>query len=74
MSVAERKLNPYTLFFITHLSMLQYSIIFLVVALAAGVLGFTGIAGTAAWIAKVLFVVFLVLFVISLVTGKKPKL
>ena len=46
--------------------MLNYALIFLIVALLAGVLGFGVIAGTAATIAKVLFVVFLVLFVVSL--------
>lgn len=51
--------------------MLTYALIFLLVAIAAGVLGFGVIAGTAASIAKILFVVFLVLFIISLVRGKK---
>jgi uncharacterized membrane protein YtjA (UPF0391 family) len=54
--------------------MLNYAIIFLIVALLAGVLGFGVIAGTAATIAKVLFVVFLVLFVVSLLRGRKLKL
>ncbi len=53
--------------------MLSYALIFLIVALAAGVLGFGVIAGTAATIAKVLFVVFLVLFVFSLLRGRKPR-
>ena len=48
-------------------TMLNYALIFLIVALLAGVLGFGVIAGTAATIAKVLFVVFLVLFVVSLI-------
>jgi uncharacterized membrane protein YtjA (UPF0391 family) len=51
--------------------MLSYAVIFLIIALLAGVLGFGVIAGTAATIAKILFVVFLVLFVISLITGKR---
>lgn len=51
--------------------MLQYALIFLVVAIIAGVLGFGTLSGTAAWIAKVLVVVFLVFFVISLLRGKK---
>jgi uncharacterized membrane protein YtjA (UPF0391 family) len=51
--------------------MLYYALIFLIVALVAGVLGFGFVSGTAAWIAKVLFVVFLVLFIISLVTGRR---
>ena len=52
--------------------MLYYAVIFLLIALVAGVLGFGVIAGTAATIAKVLFVFFLVLFIASLLRGKKP--
>jgi uncharacterized membrane protein YtjA (UPF0391 family) len=53
--------------------MLHYALVFLVVALIAGVLGFGVVAGTAAWIAKVLFVVFLILFIVSLINGRgKP--
>lgn len=52
--------------------MLRYAVIFLIVALIAGVLGFGVLAGTAMWIAKVLFVVFLILFLVSLITGRKP--
>ncbi|MBI5380489.1 MAG: DUF1328 domain-containing protein [Opitutae bacterium] len=51
--------------------MLNYAVIFLIVALLAGVLGFGVIAGTAATIAKVCFVVFLVLFIASLLRGKR---
>ena len=51
--------------------MLNWAIMFLIIALVAAVLGFTTIMGTAAWIAKVLFVVFLVLFVVSLITGRR---
>ena len=47
--------------------MLQWALIFLVVALIAGALGFTGIYVAAAGIAKILFVLFLVLFVVSLI-------
>jgi uncharacterized membrane protein YtjA (UPF0391 family) len=53
--------------------MLTYAIIFLLVALLAGVLGFGVIAGTAATIAKILFVVFLILFVVSLLRGRTPS-
>jgi len=45
--------------------MLSWALVFLVVALIAGVLGFTSIAGAAVGIAKILFFVFLVLFVVS---------
>ena len=51
--------------------MLHYALVFLVVALIAGVLGFGFVAGTAAWIAKVCFVVFLVLFIVSFISGRK---
>jgi uncharacterized membrane protein YtjA (UPF0391 family) len=51
--------------------MLHYALVFLVVALIAGVLGFGFIAGTAAYIAKVLFIVFLVLFLISFIGGRR---
>lgn len=47
--------------------MLRWALIFLVVALIAGVLGFTSIAGTSMAIAQILFYVFVVLFLISLV-------
>jgi uncharacterized membrane protein YtjA (UPF0391 family) len=53
--------------------MLNYAIIFLIVAILAGVLGFGVIAGTAATIAKVCFVVFLVLFLFSLLGGRRPR-
>jgi uncharacterized membrane protein YtjA (UPF0391 family) len=48
--------------------MLGWTLMFLVIALVAGVLGFTSIAGTAAGIAQILFIVFLVLFLASLVS------
>lgn len=47
--------------------MLQWALIFFVVAIIAAVFGFGGIAGGAASIAKILFFVFLVLFLVSLV-------
>ena len=40
--------------------MLRYTIIFIVIALVAGVLGFGSLEGTAALIAKVCFVLFLI--------------
>lgn len=56
--------------------MLQWALIFLVVALIAAALGFGGLAGTAVGIAKILFFVFLVLFLVSavmhLVRGRAP--
>lgn len=47
--------------------MLQYALIFLVVALIAAALGFGALAGTAALIAKVCFVIFLVFALISFI-------
>jgi uncharacterized membrane protein YtjA (UPF0391 family) len=47
--------------------MLSWALVFLVIALIAGVLGFTSIAGAAVGIAKILFFVFLVLFLVSAV-------
>jgi uncharacterized membrane protein YtjA (UPF0391 family) len=51
--------------------MLNYAVIFLLIALVAGVLGFGVVAGTAAYIAKVLFVMFVVLFIAALIRGQK---
>jgi uncharacterized membrane protein YtjA (UPF0391 family) len=51
--------------------MLNYAVIFLLIALVAGVLGFGVVAGTAASIAKALFVLFLVLFIASLFRRRK---
>ena len=48
--------------------MLYWTLIFLLVALAAGVLGFTGLALAAAGIARILFFIFLVLFLVSALT------
>jgi uncharacterized membrane protein YtjA (UPF0391 family) len=45
--------------------MLNWTLIFLVLALISGVLGFTSIAGDAASIARILFYAFLVLLVVS---------
>jgi len=49
--------------------LMQWTIIFLVVALIAGALGFTGIAAESAWIAKILFFIFLILFIASFFFG-----
>jgi uncharacterized membrane protein YtjA (UPF0391 family) len=54
-------------------SMLYWAMVFLIVAIIAGVLGFGGIAATAAGIAKVLFVIFLAMFVIALVMGSARR-
>jgi uncharacterized membrane protein YtjA (UPF0391 family) len=49
--------------------MLKWSLIFLAVAVVAGLLGFTTIAGASIGIAKILFYIFLVLFLLALVGG-----
>jgi uncharacterized membrane protein YtjA (UPF0391 family) len=49
--------------------MLQWALIFFVVAIIAALFGFGGIAATSAGIAQVLFFLFLVLFVVSLIMG-----
>ena len=49
--------------------MLYWALMFLVIALLAGISGFGGIASTATGMAQVLFVIALVLFVVSLFAG-----
>ena len=49
--------------------MLQYAVIFFIVALIAALFGFTGIAAGAVEIAKVLFFIFILLFIASLFMG-----
>jgi uncharacterized membrane protein YtjA (UPF0391 family) len=49
-------------------TMLYYALVFLVVAIIAGLLGFGAVAFAAAGIAKILFFIFLVLFLVSLAT------
>ena len=50
--------------------MLHYAVVFLVIAIIAGVLGFGGIAGSAVGIAKILFFVFIVIAVLSFILGR----
>lgn len=47
--------------------LLDWVIIFLVLALVSAVLGFGGIASDFAGIAKILFILFIVLFVVALI-------
>ncbi len=49
--------------------MLNWALMFFVIALLAAIFGFTGIAVAAASIAKLLFYLFLILFLVSLVAG-----
>jgi uncharacterized membrane protein YtjA (UPF0391 family) len=48
---------------------LVWAIIFLIVAVIAGLLGFTSLAGASYTIAKWLAVIFVVLFIISVIAG-----
>src|SRR5690242_6774885 len=56
--------------------MLGWALVFLVVALIAGLFGFTGLAVASAGIAQILFYIFVVLFVVSslvyLIRGRAP--
>ena len=49
--------------------MLQYALIFFVIAIVAALFGFGGIAVGAAAIAKILFYIFIVIFLVSLMVG-----
>ena len=49
--------------------MLRWAVIFLVIAIVAGILGFAGLMVAAAGIAKLLFYLFLSLFLITLISG-----
>lgn len=51
------------------MNLLSWTALFLIIAIAAGILGFTGIAQGSANIARVLFFIFLVLFVFALFRG-----
>lgn len=53
--------------------MLYYALVFLVVALVAGIFGFGGISVAATGIAKTLFLIFLILFLISAVFGIRAR-
>ena len=50
-------------------AMLNWALIFLMVAIIAGIFGFAGLAIAAAGLAKVIFFLFLTLFLLSLLTG-----
>jgi uncharacterized membrane protein YtjA (UPF0391 family) len=53
--------------------MLNWSILFLIVAVIAGVFGFTGVAGTSYEFAKILFFVFVVLFALAIIMGRRTN-
>lgn len=51
--------------------MLRFSILFLLVAIVAGVLGLGYVEGTALVAAKITFLIFIVLFLASLLLGSR---
>ena len=53
--------------------MLRWAVIFLIVAIVAGILRFAGLMVAAAGIAKLLFYLFLILFLITLISGLLRK-
>ena len=52
--------------------MLNYAILFFILALVAGALGFFGLAAIASQIAWVLLIVAVVLMVVHILTGRSP--
>jgi len=52
--------------------LLHWTLIFLVLALVAGVFGFGGVAQESAGIAKILFVIFLVIYIASFFFNRVP--
>ena len=53
--------------------MLRWTVIFLVIAIVAGIFGFAGIMVAAAGIAKLIFYLFLILFLITLIASTVNK-
>lgn len=53
--------------------MLNYALLFFVIALLAGAFAFTGVAGAATGTAKILFFVFFILFLVTLVVGWRRR-
>ena len=51
--------------------MLRWAILFLIVALVAGLCGFWQLEGTAMYIARILAFLFVILFVVSLIMGRR---
>ena len=49
--------------------MLKWALIFLIIAIVAGIFGFTDVEAASATIAQWLFGIFLVLFIVALVIG-----
>ncbi|WP_029606188.1 DUF1328 domain-containing protein [Kozakia baliensis] len=56
------------------MDLLRWTVVFLILALLAGVLGFGGISADFAYIGKILFFIFLVLLVVSFVLGRGRRM
>lgn len=67
--VKNRSLSVFRKLWTKETIMLEWAVVFFVVAIIAAVFGFGGIASAAAGIAKILFFVFLVLFLIAIISG-----
>ncbi len=50
--------------------MFRLSLLFLVVAIVAGVFGFTGIAASVSYMARIIFGIALILFLVALISGR----
>ncbi|MDB6080724.1 MAG: hypothetical protein JWO82_4471 [Akkermansiaceae bacterium] len=50
--------------------MLHWTLVFLTIALVAGIFGFSVLAGSAALVARILFGIFLVVWITSLLTRR----
>lgn len=65
----DRSLSAFKKLWTKEKIMLEWAVVFFVVAIIAAVFGFGGIASAAAGIAKILFFIFLVLFLIAIISG-----
>ena len=54
--------------------MLEAAIVFLIMAIAAGIFAFIGFIPFAMGIAKIIFFIFLALFVMTLITGRRKRI
>ena len=50
--------------------MLRWAVLFLIVAILAGIFGFGGVASTAGTVARILFFIFIALFIATLLFGR----
>ena len=53
--------------------MIQWAIIFFIIAIVASIFGFSGIAQDTAYIARILAVIGIVLFIITLLFGRRRR-